>query len=268
MNPRWYALITAAFLIGSIPFSFLLGLAKGVDIRTVGSGNVGATNLGRALGAKWFAMGFTLDMLKGLIPTLAAGHLMHVAGTFEIVPADAFGWLMVMSACVLGHMFSPFVNFKGGKGVATGLGALLGVFPVMTLPAAGALVVFIGVFVLWKYVSAASIVAAVSLPIWVWLAFGYASRFAAERAFQGVDPETTPAPQAEALRAQAEGAYHPIPFVFVAALLAALVVWKHRTNIARLANGTEPRIGSPKPVPAPAGAPNADVPAGPPANRG
>lgn len=159
-DPTWLLPIAIAFLAGSIPFSLLIGLSRGVDIRTVGSKNVGATNLGRALGPRYFALGFTLDLLKGLLPTLGAGLSHQIVGTFSVPPAQAWPWLAVMSAAVLGHMFSPWVGFKGGKGVATGLGALLGVFPALAVPAVGSLVVFIAVFALWRYVSAASVTAA------------------------------------------------------------------------------------------------------------
>ncbi|GJM19667.1 MAG: glycerol-3-phosphate acyltransferase [Phycisphaeraceae bacterium] len=246
IDPLWASLIIGAFLVGSIPFSFLIGLAKGVDIRTVGSKNTGATNLGRALGGRYFALGFTLDMLKGLAPTLTAGILKGTLGTFEMPTADAWGWLAVLAAAVLGHMFSPWIGFRGGKGVATGLGALLGVFPALALPGLGAFVVFMGVFLLWKYVSSASIVAACSLPIWVWLAFGQARRLAQTRAMGDLRPETVEA--AEALRAQAAAPIDPIPFTAVAVVLAALVVWRHRANIQRLMAGTEHRVGAQPPA--------------------
>jgi len=242
VDPVWYLLIVAAFVAGSVPFSLLIGLARGVDIRTVGSGNVGATNLGRALGGRYFALGFTCDMLKGLVPTLGAGLLMRVAGSFQIAPADAWVWVGVMAAGVLGHMFSPWVGFRGGKGVATGLGALAGVFPALTIPALGALVVFLVVFGLWRYVSAASIAAACSLPVWVILAFGQAERFAEQRALAGVTPDMVTAQAADAVRAQATSGFHPAPFVVVSFALAGLVVYRHRANVKRLLEGTEPRV--------------------------
>jgi glycerol-3-phosphate acyltransferase PlsY len=133
--------------LGTIPFALLLGKLNGLDVRTVGSKNVGATNLGRALGFKWFLACFALDALKGAAATvgfgLATGSLGRAA--LELDAAQAGAWLVVVATPVLGHMFSPWVGFKGGKGVATGLGALIGVFPVLTLPAVGSLVVFLGV---------------------------------------------------------------------------------------------------------------------------
>lgn len=243
VDPLWYLFIVVAFVAGSIPFSLLIGLARGVDIRTVGSKNVGATNLGRALGGRSFALGFTCDMLKGLLPTLGAGVLTHTAGSFKVETLDACLWLAVVAAAVLGHMFSPWVKFRGGKGVATGLGALLGVFPALTIPAAGSFVVFLVVFGLWRYVSAASVVAACSLPVWVILAFGQVERFAQQAAMDALSPETTTAQAADLARAQATSGFHPAPFVIVSFALAGLVVYRHRANLRRLLEGTEPRVG-------------------------
>src|SRR3954452_15395809 len=109
------ALVPIAYLIGSIPFGLIVGLSRGVDPRTAGSGNIGATNLGRLLGGKFFALVFTLDLLKGLVPTVDAGQI------FRGMP-DALHyilWLLVGFAAIAGHMFSIFLGFKGGKGVAT-----------------------------------------------------------------------------------------------------------------------------------------------------
>src|SRR3954462_3646734 len=102
-------LAAISYFLGSIPFGLLVGLAKGVDPRKAGSGNIGATNVGRLLGGRYFALVFTLDLLKGLIPTAAA-----VAAS-----SDVFVWLLVGFATIVGHMFSLFLKFKGGKGVAT-----------------------------------------------------------------------------------------------------------------------------------------------------
>ena len=132
---HWWIFIPLSFLAGSIPFGYLIGRAKSIDIRTVGSGNIGATNLGRALGKRFFYACFFLDMTKGMMPTLIAGHYMHTLGTMRVGTSDAYWWLAVMIAAVLGHMFTPWLGFKGGKGVATGLGAMVGVLPAMAMPA-------------------------------------------------------------------------------------------------------------------------------------
>lgn len=243
LDPNWLVPIAVAFLAGSVPFSLLIGLAKGVDIRTIGSKNVGATNLGRALGSRYFFLGFSLDLLKGLLPTLGAGLWMETVGTFSLPPEQAWPWLAVMAAAVLGHMYSPWVGFKGGKGVATGLGAMLGIFPATAVPAVGSLVVFLVVFGLWRFISAASVAAACTLPVWVWLAFGFARRMARERAMDEAPPQTAQA--AQALRAQVEASIDPWPFTITAAALAALVVWRHLPNLRRLAAGEELRFGPP-----------------------
>lgn len=232
MNLPWplFALaLPLAFLMGSVPFALLIGLANGVDIRTTGSKNVGATNLGRALGLRFFLLCFALDALKGLIPTLAFGLAAGFVGTraFSLPPLAAALWLALVAAPVAGHMYSPWIGFKGGKGVATGLGALLGVFPALTLPGLGALVVFLGVFFAFRYVSLASILAAASLPLWVWYAFRLASTVLAQRPTLG-DP-LTPFPA------------RPEVYLPVSAALALVVILKHRGNIRRLLAGTEPK---------------------------
>src|SRR2546422_4887359 len=124
-------LIPIAYLIGSIPFGLIVGHSKGVDPRKAGSGNIGATNVGRLLGGKFFALVFTLDLLKGLIPTAVAAVPLH--GAF-LTRGDFVLWLLVGFATIVGHMFSVFLNFHGGKGVATSTGVLLGVFPYFTYP--------------------------------------------------------------------------------------------------------------------------------------
>src|SRR3954451_7624896 len=110
------ALIPIAYLIGSVPFGLVVGLARGVDPRKSGSGNIGATNLGRLLGGRYFALVFTLDLLKGLAPVLAAGAVLHFAPRSAL---DYLLWLLVGAAAIFGHMFSVFLSFAGGKGVAT-----------------------------------------------------------------------------------------------------------------------------------------------------
>src|SRR5689334_18385696 len=123
-------LIPAAYLLGSVPFGLLVGLARGIDVRSAGSGNIGATNVGRLLGGKFFALVFFLDLLKGLLPMLAAGFVVHFRATD---PQISSLWLAVGFTAILGHMFSIFLKFKGGKGVATSTGVILGLWPYYTL---------------------------------------------------------------------------------------------------------------------------------------
>ena len=221
------AILTAAagFLLGSIPFALLLGLAGGIDIRTVGSKNPGATNLGRALGFRWFLLCFLLDATKGFVPTFFYARIAGLSPS-HLTPAESLMWLGVMAAPILGHMFSPWIGLKGGKGVATGLGALLGVFPLLTIPGIGAFVVFATTLAFWRYVSLSSVLGASTLPFWVWYFFATLHR--------GV-PKDSPD--------------HPTsawPFLLITVLLAALVIYKHRGNLARLIAGTEPKINTPK----------------------
>ncbi len=221
MNPLPAAV--AGFLLGSIPFALLIGLARGVDIRTIGSKNPGATNLGRALGLRWFLLCFTLDAAKGFAPTFVYGSLAGLVGAPSIEPGDSLIWLGVMVCPVLGHMFSPWIGFRGGKGVATGLGTMLGVYPVLTVPAVGALVVFAASLAAWRYVSLASVLAASSLPLWVWYFFALLRR--------GVPADSATRPT------------ESWPYLLVTVLLAGLVIFKHRSNLSRIASGTEPRVG-------------------------
>lgn len=224
----WVIGLIGGLALGSIPFGVIIGRLKGVDVRAAGSKNIGATNVGRLLGTRWFFVCFFLDMLKGLIPPLVVGLVAGTTGRF-VLPADlAFAWLAVMVAPVLGHMFSPFTGFKGGKGVATGVGALIGVMPAMTVPAVGGVLVFLLVLALWRYVSAASCVAAASIPFWVYLEFSIAE-------------------QQERLGDWFGAAW---PFLTVAMLIATLVIYKHRANLGRLLRGTEPKIRSGRPDPA------------------
>ena len=116
--------IIAAYLLGSIPFGLLIAKAHGKDLRSIGSGNIGATNVSRALGRKWAYVCFVLDVLKGLIPMLAT---MLIAEPDSVVLL--WLWLAIGCAAILGHIFPIYVKFKGGKGVATSFGVALGLWP-------------------------------------------------------------------------------------------------------------------------------------------
>src|SRR3954471_19602270 len=157
-------LIPLAYLVGSIPFGLLVGLAKGVDPRTAGSGNIGATNVARLLGRKFFFLVFFLDMLKSMVPMVIASA---IVGRIPAEQRDAqvyLLWLLVGFAAVLGHMFSVFLRFKGGKGVATSAGVMLGLFPYYTWPGLVAFAVFLLMFIPWRYISLGSVVAACAFP--------------------------------------------------------------------------------------------------------
>ncbi|MBK7403708.1 MAG: glycerol-3-phosphate 1-O-acyltransferase PlsY [Phycisphaerales bacterium] len=233
--------IPLAFLSGSVPFGLLIARSKGVDIRAHGSGNIGATNVWRVLGRGPGLACFGLDMAKGLIPTLAAGLAGGVLGRADMPAGMAWLWLGTVAASIAGHMYSPWIGFKGGKGVATGFGALLGVYPLLTWPALGALAAWLLVAKISRYVSLASCIAAVLLPVWLAATVEVVGR--------------GPGRHAAAL-----------PFYLVVGLLAAVVVAKHRANLRRLWRGTENRIGqrvhaSPTgPGPGPGGGDTAGVP--------
>src|SRR5688500_3543146 len=124
-------LIPIAYVLGSIPFGLIVGKSKGVDPRTAGSGNIGATNVGRLLGKRFFLLVFLLDLLKGMLPMLAAKWILRDAPE---EPKTYLLWLLVGFTAILGHMFSLFLGFKGGKGVATSSGVVLGLFPYFTIP--------------------------------------------------------------------------------------------------------------------------------------
>jgi len=203
--------IVAAYLLGSVPFAFLIAGAHGKDLRTIGSGNIGATNLARAVGRKWGYICFALDVLKGLAPMAIVGA---VAGAPDN-PLFLSLWLLVGIAAILGHVFPVYLRFKGGKGVATSFGVALGLWPYFTLCALVSLAVWIAVVLTWRYVSLASICAAVAFPI------------------------------ALALGILALHDWHSTslwPLLIAAVVIPILVIVRHRDNLRRLAAGTESRV--------------------------
>lgn len=217
------AWVCAAYLAGSVPFGLLIGRAHGIDIRAHGSKNIGATNVGRVLGRRAGIACFALDMLKGFVPTLLAGLALGTAGRVDPPPDASWAWLAVAGAAVAGHMFPPWLAFRGGKGVATGFGAILAVVPLLTIPAAGALVVWLGTLRVSRYVGLSSCVAAASLPLLTALQPGLL--------------------RAAGLgRAGAPGLGTVAPHLAVGAILAALVIYRHRGNLARTLRGTESRV--------------------------
>ncbi len=215
MNWTWLGLSAGAYLIGSIPFGFLIARSRGIDIREHGSGNIGATNVGRVLGKRLGLTCFALDVLKGLLPAFGAGVIMGLLTDASAAREQAWWWLLVSSMSIAGHMFPVWLRFKGGKGVATGLGAMLGVFPVLTIAGAGAALAWIACVKMTRMVGISSCIAAIVLAIAtaVQLPFGRAG----------------------------------LAHVVVTAAMAALVIYKHRGNIARTLDGTEPKLGGSSP---------------------
>ena len=223
---HWSVAALVAFACGSIPFGPIVARLRGIDLRTVGSGNIGATNVGRALGWKWGVLVYVLDAIKGAAPVLAAGAMAGILGkpADEVAPADMWWWLLMPIAAVLGHMFSPFVGFKGGKGVATGSGAMLAVWPTLTGPLLVAIGLWAVLLAATRYMSIASMAAAISIPLTVAAA-------AAIRTGDGTPDGELP------IR-------HALPAIIVTGGVAMLVVWKHRPNIERLLAGKENRLGT------------------------
>jgi acyl-phosphate glycerol 3-phosphate acyltransferase len=192
--------ILAAYLIGAIPFGYLVARFKGVDIFHAGSGNIGATNVGRVLGRRLGLLVFLLDFLKGAVP---------VAVVRQVLPDHPWAAVAAGLAAFVGHMFPVYLRFRGGKGVATGSGVVAVLLPG---PTAAAIVVWVSVLVATRYVSLASVLAAVTLAV--------------------VRLLTTPQPFGEAER---------IPTAF-SLLAALLVIARHRSNLGRLSRGTENRL--------------------------
>ena len=192
-----------AYLFGAIPFALIIGKLHGVDIRTVGSGNVGATNVTRAVGPVQGKICFVLDLLKGAIPVLAAQVLLPGMPGMAIAAG---------AVAILGHMFPVYLKFKGGKGVSTGAGAALALAP---LPLLCALALWGILFLATRYVSVASILAAAALPVFafVFRLLGWGNLTA-----------------------------RSIPVLVFFCAIAAITVYRHRSNIKRLMEGTENRF--------------------------
>jgi glycerol-3-phosphate acyltransferase PlsY len=195
-----------AYLLGSIPSGYLIGKSRGVDLRTQGSGNIGATNALRVLGKKWGYLCFALDAGKGVLSVLLAKYAVAPAAGLDPVISS-----IVAAVCtVLGHNFPVWLKFKGGKGVATSAGAVIGLFPLPVFVCS--VLIWVITFKITRIVSVASIVGAVSLSLALlvlWLLHS-----------SGV------------VLAQ----------VVIGFALSAMMIWRHRSNIGRLMAGTEPRF--------------------------
>ena len=202
--------ITVAYLLGSIPFGLLIAKAHGKDLRSIGSGNIGATNVSRALGRKWAYICFVLDVLKGMVPMLAIMFIAKPEGVILLLL-----WLAVGCTAILGHIFPIYVKFKGGKGVATSFGVALGLWPYYTICAMFAIVIWVVFVLVWRYVSLASICASISFPFVLLLAiilrpgWNFISLW---------------------------------PLLIAATAIPLMVIVRHRENIKRLIAGTESKI--------------------------
>ena|SRR5919198_4446966 len=190
-----FVLILFAYLSGSIPTGYIVGWLVGVDVRKTGSGNIGATNVTRVLGKKQGLLTLIADIAKGFMPVFVAVQL------HSSVTATAF----VAVAAFLGHLYPIFLKFKGGKGVATALGAFLGVAPIASLIL---IALFAAIVLSSRIVSLSSMIAAAAAPVVLWF-FSY-----------------------------------PLVLIGMSAFFAAMIIVRHRTNIKRLLAGTEPKLGS------------------------
>lgn len=198
--------VLVGYLFGSFPAGYFAGRLAGVDVRREGSGNIGATNVLRVLGKKWGYPVFAIDAFKGFAAVRVA---LFLAKRWPgAAPYAEYIAILAATACVAGHMFPVWLGFKGGKGVATTAGAMVGLLP---LAVPFALLVWIIVFEISRYVSLASILAAMSLPIIVGL-FEY---------WKLIDSRA---------------------LVYFAVAVMLLVLWRHRSNFSRLLNGTEQRF--------------------------
>ena len=195
----WVMWLAGAYLAGAIPFGFLIGKMRGVDVRTVGSKNIGATNVYRTVGKKWGFLAFACDFLKGLVPVLLAKKF----------GGEAHLPLAVGLMTVVGHMFTCFMKFKGGKGVATGFGMLVGLLPLLVLTAFGVFVVTVWIS---HYISLGSCLAAAFLAVGVWFPW------------------------------LGSAGWRNLPLSMVVTLVALVAIYKHKANIRRLMDGCENKI--------------------------
>lgn len=201
-----------AYLIGSTPFGVIIARCRGVDLRKVGSGNVGATNVVRSVGQIWGYLCFLLDVTKGFVPAFLAGLLLAGKDSAEMSVISQASWLSVGCGAIFGHVFSFWLKFKGGKGVATALGVVLGIFPYFTYAGICALGIWIGVTLISRYVSLGSIIAALAfLPLFALF--------------------------------NMEQLVNLWPLLIFAAAMIILILVRHRTNIRRLLKGQENKIG-------------------------
>ncbi len=207
------ALLLAGYLLGSIPSGWLAGRwLAGVDIRTLGSGSTGATNVLRQVGKGPALVVFLVDVLKGTTAVLLAKAVLQPLGG-----DPGTDWWVVAAglAALAGHSWPVWLGWKGGKAVATGLGMLLGLVPAVGLACFG---IFLTSLSLSRIVSLSSVLAALSLPLLMLGAFA------------------------------SEGTGLRPPYLLLAVITSVLVIWRHRSNLQRLLAGTEPRLGEKKPA--------------------
>jgi len=208
---KFTALIIGSYLLGSIPFGQIIAAAHGKDLRTIGSGNIGATNLARALGKKWAYLCFFLDVAKGFAPVFVSTKLLYKPPALS----ELILGLAVAVAAILGHVFPIYLKFKGGKGVATSFGVALGFWPYYTICSIAVFMIWVAIVLISRYVSLASIVASIFFPVILIAAIALVPDWHLANLW---------------------------PLLVVAAIMPTLVIIRHKENITRLANGTESKI--------------------------
>ena len=205
----WFLSLTVfvvAYLLGSIPVGYIVGRLKGIDVRQHGSGNIGATNVLRVVGKGWGVAVFAADALKGFWAVRIA--LWLVVRTPDAGEYADFFAILAAAVCVAGHSYPIWLRFKGGKGVATAAGAIFGIMPIAAI---AIFVVWVVTFLTTRYVALASIAGALALPVVVAILLRL-------NLTQGM------------------------VLLYFSVFMSALVVWRHRSNIVRLRDGTEHRF--------------------------
>jgi glycerol-3-phosphate acyltransferase PlsY len=218
--PLKLLLLAIAYLLGSIPTGFIAGRLAGIDIREHGSGSTGATNVWRCVGKEAGITVFAIDLLKGVLAVWLMQHAVEIntwlqgisGGSLPFTGAEKDWmreWFVVAAALLVlfGHSRSCWIGFKGGKSVATGLGVILGINWMVALGAFG---LWLATMAIWRTVSISSIIAAIASPVLM-----FATR-------------------------------SPLAYVLITLVGGLFVIWRHRSNIERILQGTEPRFGSPK----------------------
>ena len=206
---QWFLALAICFLgylFGSLPFGYFAGRIAGTDIRAAGSGNIGATNVLRVLGKKWGYAVFLADAFKGFAVVRLASLIVD---QFLVVrPHAEYFAILAAVMCIIGHTFPVWLRFKGGKGVATSVGAVFGLMPIAAITI---FTIWIIVFEITRYVSVASIVAASSLPFTIALLMRWKM-------------------------------IHGSGLLYFSSVMLILVLWRHRSNFSRLLKGTEQRF--------------------------
>ena len=199
------AIFVLSYLTGAIPWGFIIGTLKGVDIREQGSGNIGATNVTRIIGKRWGVLCFFIDFLKGFFPVVIV-KILFPNILFLTQTQISMAIILAVLGTVIGHMYPIYLGFKGGKGVSTGAGALVAITPYAVICG---LIIWVATFKISKYVSLASIIAAISVAV-LSIIFSFSNIYKLD-----------------------------CTLLYFIVFISFMAVLKHKANIKRLLNGTE-----------------------------